>query len=622
MLDLVNKQLGDFQVEALVGKGSMAHVYRAWQVSLRRPVALKVLKEEIFTPGEQIQRFLREAEALARLEHPHIVPIYAAGEEAPYYFFAMRLVPGGTLADAMQRGVRRGLALTWARQVCQALAFAHSSGVVHRDLKPTNVLLHDDVALLADFGLARLRDLSTLTRRGLVLGTPLYMSPEQAHGKAVGPPSDCFALGVLLYQLLTGEHPFTDVRMDRFSAAEQMSLFQRIRKAEFQPLSSLAPDIPRPIESVVHRAMTRQPENRYPTAEAMLNDLDAAAGGFDDDQKIVCSLPGEREAFLRADTKPLPQSGGEGVERVAGSASAPAASSGLKPLFSFGRYEILGELGHGGQGIVYRARDPVLDREVALKVLQGGWKADNRLVELFRNEAKVAARLNHPHIIPLLEFGLEEESPYLTMPVVDGPSLDRLIAEGRPLPLAFALQVLLQTADALAFVHESGVVHLDIKPGNILVQKSPIRGRREGGGPWGDLGFPHALLTDFTMARMRHRADERIAIEPLASGTVPYAAPEQLENDQALVGPASDIFSLGVVLYEMLTGQRLFASDDLSVTQMLILDGTVPLPSSRNAGIPPEVDQLCAQMLRRRPEERIPRATEVLAATERILEGP
>ncbi len=621
MLDLAGKLIGDFEIETLLGKGSMAQVYRAWQVSLRRAVALKVLEEEIFTPDERIQRFLREAEALARLEHPHIVPIYAAGEEAPYYYFAMRLVPGGTLAGAMQRGVRRSAALAWARQTCQALAYAHASGVVHRDLKPTNILLHDDVALLADFGLARLRDLSTLTHHGLILGTPLYMAPEQTLGRSADPAADCFALGVLLYQLFTGEHPFTDIRKAKLSTADQTSLFQRIQKAEFQPPSKAMPGFPAAIETVILRALARRPEDRYADAGAMLEELEAAGEAFEGEESVIHSMPPAREEPVTSETQVLPRDAGPGeaTPPATRSSTVPPASM-ATPLTVFGRYEVLGELGHGGQGIVYRARDPVLDRHVALKVLQGGWKADHRLIDLFTKEAQVAASLNHPHIIPILDFGLEDESPYLTMPVVEGPSLDRLIAEGRPLAVPFAFQVLVQTADALAFAHDAGILHLDIKPGNLLIRKSSRHASHVGLDLYGGLGFPHVILTDFTMARVRQAEKEDVQAERLTSGTIPYASPEQLEDNRAALGPASDIFSLGVVLHEMLTGQRLFAGDDPSVTQTLVLHANVPPPSARVPGLPPEVDELCLHMLRRRPEDRFASAADVVAAGEKVLE--
>lgn len=610
MPDLAGKTLGDFQVEALIGKGSMARVYRASQISLRRPVALKVLKEELFTPGLKIKRFLREAEALARLEHPHIVPIYAAGEAAPYYYFAMRLVPGGTLADAMARGIERKQAFDWLLSVCRGLAQAHGAGVIHRDMKPTNILLSGDSVLLADFGLAHLRDLSTLTQSGQILGTPLYMSPEQTLGEPPGPATDCFALGVLLYQLMTGEHPFVDLRQPLTRPSDQAELFHRIQNAAAIPPRQLAGDIPAALEAVILRAIARDPGSRYADAGAMLQAMEA----------LEESLPHSGEPVRQAapvapPVEPPPEpprtraTPGETAvdhpQAKLGNHESTAASS----QFRFGRYEVLGELGHGGQGSVYRARDTLLGREVALKVLQGGWHAGSGLLEIFRKEAQIAASLNHPHIIPILDYGFTDQSPYLTMPIIEGPSLEKLIGAAKPLGLDFALQILLQTADALDCAHTSGILHLDVKPGNILLQK--LRGRRN---------RVNVVLSDFTMAKLlsarRNAHDSKIT-----SGTIPYASPEQLTNDNQALCPASDLFALGVIFHEMLTGRRLFSSAEPSIDRMLVLHSQILPPSSRTPGIPPGVDAMCLRLLERSPQARFQSAQELIAAVEALSAG-
>jgi serine/threonine protein kinase len=638
MTDLSGKTLGDFHVEHLIGKGSMAAVYQAQQISLRRRVALKVLAEDMFTPSDKVKRFVREAEALARLEHPHIVPVYGAGEEPPYYFFAMRFVPHGTLAEAMRLGIDQATARVWARQICQALAFAHQSGIVHRDLKPSNVLLNHGVPLLCDFGLARLRDLSTLTQRGLKLGTPLYMSPEQTLGENAGAPADCFALGVLLHQVFTGRHPFVDLAEGGAECMDVRSLFARIQKAELLSPPGTSPRMRRSIEKVVLRALERRPEDRYADAGEMLRDLEEADRSLQESGRVVVSgfgsavpLAGETTVDL---DPPVPAAAGlpEELDSTPLTSPSPRVATRPLPLFRFGRYEVLEEIGHGGQGIVYRAHDPILERHIALKVLLGGWKPESQRVDLFRHEARVAARLNHPHIIQVLDFGVEGESPYLTMPFVEGLSLDRLIERGAPLPVPFVLETLLQVADALAFAHETGIVHLDVKPGNILIRRS-LRASSFATGTAGEkLGRPHVTLTDFTMARIRGRESgegaERAAAEAGAdpgttgrtlSGTFPYASPEQLDERSGPPGAASDIFSLGVVLHEMLTGKRLFAGDDPTVSLMRVLHEDVQPPSMIAPGIPAALDDLCARMLQRDAGARLRSAGAVIELAEPIL---
>jgi serine/threonine protein kinase len=617
--ELVGKTLGDFEVEELVGKGSMAQVFKARQISLRRPVALKILEEGLFTPHDNIKRFVREAEAMARLEHPHVVPVYAAGEETPYYFFAMRLIRGGSLGEAMRNGVQQGLAIRWAYEVCQALAYAHSMGVVHRDLKPSNVLIQEGSAVLGDFGLARLKDMSTITQRGFVLGTPLYMSPEQTLGEETGPPSDCFSLGVILYELMLGAHPFAAHGKKGVSRIEaRAELFQRIQKAEFTAPSDVQPTFPMAIEHVIMRSLQRRPETRFPDGAAMLKELEAAYRALPMEDRIVQVAPHE------SGTPPAVRDT-SAMESTA-AIEPPPSSTGKPAQEKFGRYEIRKEIGHGGQGVVYKAYDPVLDRDVALKVMQQHHDNIGQMAELFAHEARVAARLAHPHIIHIYDFGVHEHSPFLTMQLVNGPSLDQLLEPRKPLPLAYALQVLLQTAEALALAHESGVAHLDVKPGNILIGPSTrefpekLKPQLEG------RLFPHVLLTDFTMAALRQvdaasESQKKHAKKSgLTAGTIPYASPEQL-GEGGTPGPASDLFSLGVVFYEMLTGERLFSGEHLSVTQLLVLRGNVPLPSSKNASLPPEVDTLCHKMLVRNVKDRVQTALEVLRQARAILDN-
>jgi len=653
-LELVGQTLGDFHIEALLGKGSMARVYQARQISLRRHVALKVLEEGIFTPGNNVKRFLREAEALARLEHGNIVPVYSAGEQEPYYFFAMRLIRGGTLDQAMRNGVKLSTAMEWAVDICRGLAFAHAHGIVHRDLKPTNVLIHDGMALLSDFGLARLRDASTVTQLGHLLGTPLYMSPEQTLGENAGPAADCFALGIILYQLVTGHHPFLHDAKKNLSRKERRTrLFQRIQDCEFAPPSKVDPAISPSLEKVLLRALARKPLNRFRDATEMLDALEYAAQKDPPTQRIVrCARVSSPETpapdkaqDLNTDVSTVgmqakAEAAAEGVNReppgrklsptVLAPRAQPGESSrltpprGKAPVF-VGRYRIIRELGHGGQGVVYEAHDPILDRKVALKVLRQDAVTDPRLVELFWHEARIAARLSHPNIITIYDFGIENKLEYLTMQLIDGLSLDRLLEKRRRLPPLFAIQTLIQCADALGFAHKAEIIHLDVKPGNILLQTTlrsrPLSGSSARRSSADALGAPHALLTDFTMSRMRQALTEReknnAVLNPMA-GTIAYSSPEQFSGDPQAIGPHSDIFALGIVFHEMLTGRQLFGSDDPAISRERILHEDVPPPSSILPGLGKDIDALCLRMLGRSLRERIHSCSEVIERAEAI----
>lgn len=625
---LIGKTLGDFAVETEIGKGSMARVYKARQCSLDRHVALKVLEEGLFTPGDNIKRFLREAAALARLEHPHVVPVYAAGEELPYYFFAMRLIDGGTLVDAMRAGIGTRLALEWACQVCRALAYSHQMGVVHRDLKPTNVLLQYGVAFLSDFGLARLRDLSTLTKSGFTLGTPMYMSPEQTRGEEAGPASDCFSLGIILYQMLTGVHPFLESAWKAKPRTERRTLlFKRIREGSYRPAIELNPQVTPAVTKVIDTAMQGSLERRYASGEAMLADLETAWREVKECGAVVATSSSDESSHRHPAVPPAATTLAE-TEAQAQPRREPGQSALHRKVGTrFGRYQLVKEIGHGGQGVVYQAHDPVLDRDVALKVLQAPYHADAAMLDLFHHEARSAARLNHPHIIAIFDFGIEAGNPFITMPLIEGPSLEKALQPREPLPLELCLRVLFQAAEALGYAHGKGIAHLDIKPGNILLSCALPLNPGERVGAHQD---PNVVITDFTLAHW-FKTGESISWESStqrprsgsskpAGGTLPYASPEQVSGEADKIGPASDFFSLGVVLHEMLTGRRLFDRKDLSATQVLVLDSKVQPPSALRTGIPGDLDALCMALLRLKPAERLCNAVEIVSRARKLAQ--
>jgi serine/threonine protein kinase len=220
---------GLYHIEAEIGRGGMAVVYRATDTRLRRKVALKVLPPELAYRQEVRTRFLREAEMSARLSHPHIVPIYSVDEVDGLVYFAMGLVEGEPLAALLAREPRPPLAMVRRvlREVADALHYAHGQGVVHRDIKPDNILIERDTgrALVTDFGIARAAEGDQrLTVTGIAVGTPAYMSPEQAMGeREVDARADIYALGVVGYQMLAGELPFqaTNTPGDAHEAPER-----------------------------------------------------------------------------------------------------------------------------------------------------------------------------------------------------------------------------------------------------------------------------------------------------------------------------------------------------------------------------------------------------------------
>jgi serine/threonine protein kinase len=216
MLDLSGHELGRYRILSLLGRGGMATVYRASDAKMGRDVAVKVLPPEMALGGAYLARFEREAKAIAALDHPFIVPVFDFGEEDGFSYMVMPLIAGGSLDARIEAARSAGRFLPLVEvgrilgEVSSALSYAHERGLVHRDLKPSNVLIDDEGRCrLADFGIARmLNETTKITQSGVVMGTPRYMSPEQALGGAIDERTDIYSLGVMLFELLTNAAPF------------------------------------------------------------------------------------------------------------------------------------------------------------------------------------------------------------------------------------------------------------------------------------------------------------------------------------------------------------------------------------------------------------------------------
>src|SRR5262245_18492607 len=268
--------LGEFRIVRELGRGGMGVVYEAEQTSLRRRVALKVLRLGAVADEEAMQRFRREAETVARLHHTNIVPIFAIGSERGVHYYAMQLIQGRSLADVLAESQRGGKPLPsadiarWGLQAAEALAHAHRRGVIHRDIKPSNLLLDTEgIVWLTDFGLAKCADEATLTLCGMLMGTPRYMSPEQAESirRPIDHRTDVYSLGASLYELATGRPVFDAI-------APMVVIAQILNDDPARP-RQIRPDLPRDLETVILTCLAKDPAQRYATAQAMAEDLRA-----------------------------------------------------------------------------------------------------------------------------------------------------------------------------------------------------------------------------------------------------------------------------------------------------------------------------------------------------------
>ena len=266
------EKIGGYEVLSELGRGGMGVVYKAYQVSLNRIVALKVLSEQIAQDKAFVRRFEREAKAAAQLSHPNVVTIHDIGCEGDTHFIAMECVEGRTISQLLEEHGQLdvALALRITQQVLKALAAAHERGIIHRDIKARNVLIDDaDCVKVADFGLAKsVEDTTEITNTGALLGTPAYMSPEQCMGETVDPRTDLYGVGVLLYHMLAGRVPF--------AGKTPAEVFHRTVHEPVPAIHQFNSSVPEAVWRILQRALSKEPEDRYGSAREMELDVEAA----------------------------------------------------------------------------------------------------------------------------------------------------------------------------------------------------------------------------------------------------------------------------------------------------------------------------------------------------------
>ena len=492
-----------FRIERELGRGGMATVYLCTDSRNGRLVAAKVLHTE-YASALTTERFLREVEFVSRLDHPCIPKVIETGMMGELPFYVMTYVEGEPLRKTIEREGRLPVAeaVRIARAILGPMGYAHDRGIVHRDIKPDNLIVAADGVHVLDFGIARaIVDAGgeRLTKTGLTVGTPAYLSPEQALAdRTLDQRSDIFSLGCVIYEMLAGA--------PAFSGPTPQALIARRFAAPPRPLSDFRDDVPEALARVIARSMAVPPGDRYATAAELDTALYAAI-------RIEASQAPESDLLAR-----------------------------LKMMFA-DSYRVEEEMKGGGMSRLFLATDLELRRKVVIKILPPDLTSP-MMLSRFRRESEVTARLQHPHILPVISAGVRDGLAYYVMPFFEGESLRaRLHREGQ-LSIDDSERILTEMSDALSCAHDQGVIHRDIKPENILI-----------------LGG-HAVLADFGIASALSNAGsgERITGTGISLGTVGYMAPEQALGEKNVDGRA-DIYSLAVVGYEMLAGVPPFTGD-------------------------------------------------------------
>jgi serine/threonine protein kinase len=553
-----------FRITAELGRGGMGVVFRAWDLNLRRDVALKVMNAE--TAGSPVtrNRFVKEARAMAALHHDHVVPVYTAEIEHGLPYLVMPLLAGEPLDARLQRD--RGLSLPEVlrigREIADGLAAAHAAGIVHRDLKPGNIWLEaprDRVKLL-DFGLARETGGSgdmDHSSSGLLVGTPAYMSPEQARSLDLDHRSDLFSFGSVLYEMAAGRRPFSDPSV--------WELLRAVCETDPPPAKAVNPAVPTDLSDLIARLHRKNPAERPASAR-------------------------ETEAALRR-------------MQTAGSSEVPfavAAADGGEPWEAFRNpgYEIVRELDRDAASIRYQVKNRGTQ---ALEVVRDFRPKSAGPVATLHRAVATAMAVRHRNVVKYLA-SLPGRAAY-TAEYVNGADLRRIVLERGAIPAARACNYVAQAALGLKAVHDVGLVHGTVHPTHLIrtrvENKHLIQVR--------DFGLPAALL----------RVARGGVGSAVGAGEVDgFLAPELLTGRKE-ADARSDVFGLGCTLYFLITGRVPFPDRRAAAA-----GGPPPVPPRLDVPeIPLDLRDILRRMISERPEDRYPRVIDAYVALATFLKA-
>jgi len=540
---------GRYQILKVLGEGGMGSVYQARDREVDRTVAIKVIRPELSGHPEILRRFKQELILARQVTHRNVIRIFDLNLAEGRRFITMEYVDGKDLSSIVRE--RRKLPVEEAveiiRQTLMGLEAAHNEGVVHRDLKPQNIMVDGTGRVyLMDFGIAKSMELAGMTRTGVLMGTPDYMSPEQAKGEKADARSDLFTVGVIFYELLTGQQPY------RCETVMQ-TLVKRTRERA-APARELDPSIPQYVSDVVSKCLEIDPDDRYKSAGEILRDLDP--------------------------NRPKPEVG------------APVDPySGMAAGTQFGpRYRIESLLGEGGMGKVYKAYDSDLNRLVALKLVRPELANDPVSMERLKQELILASRISHKNILRIHDLGDVNGVKFISMAYADGLDLQALIKRKGRLDVEQATNIAKQLCRALEAAHHEGVIHRDLKPQNVLMDQQGV-----------------AYILDFGLAGS---AELGAALAGELMGTPRYMSPEQAES--LPLDHRSDLYALGLIIYEMVTGDLPFQSDTVMQAMYQRVTQAPKNPKLVNPELPDYFCKIILKCLEREPDKRYQHASEIL----------
>jgi len=562
-----------YRVDQKLGQGGMASVYTATDTELGRKVVVKVPLGHVIRGEGFKERFELEVKGLVDTEHPHVVSILARGDYRGIPYFVIQFLRGGSLEDRIgQRPEEPRDVLGWLPYIADALDFIHGKNIVHRDVKPANILFDESGnVFLSDFGVAKAfgQD-SALTSVGFTVGSPHYMAPEQATGGDVGPASDQYALAVTVYESLAQTLPF--------DGTNPLEILVKKGSQDPKPLRGIR-DIPAAVSDVVLRALAREPSERWPSCTAFAEAFEAAVWTSD-----THATPGARTPAAPA-------------------RKTMGGSLDISGLTLLGHYKVGKRLGSGGMGTVYEAEDTDLGKTVVIKVPHPRLLLERGFLDRFEREITQLLRLEHPSIVRVLARGEVDGFPFYVLQHLKGGSLsDRLKqAPDRQQSAEDVLPWFEATAKALDFLHSRGLIHRDVKPGNILFDE-----------------HDHAFLSDFGIAKAHGEQDTRLTTTNTGVGSPRYMAPEQA--GEKFEGRA-DQYALATTVFEALTGRVPFPDGTALEIMIKKMQETPPAVGDYVKGLPDGVSDAIRRALSGDPDKRFPTCRAFFLAFKRALRG-
>ena len=595
---MVGKHILNYKILEKIGSGNVGVVYKAEDTKQKRQVALKFIRKELTPEPEDRKNLIRRLRAASALDHPHIGAVYNAHEIGDQVILAMEFIQGESLKSYLDtRTLTPEEVVELAVQISGAVADAHDQGIIHGNLTSKNVMiLPDRKAKVTDFDLTaalveqspgeKKEELAALTM------TLTTMTSEQEEGKDSRIQNDILSIGMLIYEMVTGQPPTP--------GGTGGSITATLQDGEATAVITHEIEIPAELEQLSRRALGEDLDQRYHTA---------------------------RELFI--DLQQLRQRPG-GLELA--KSEARARTQGM----IIGNYRIIRKLGEGGMGVVYEAEQRHPRRPVALKVIRGGHFVDEYQIKLFQREVQALARLRHPGIASIYEAGCTEAGQhFFAMELVSGIRLTDYVKGKRPddqqesLAINQRLELFLEICDAISYAHQRGVIHRDLKPSNIFVTAESARDSLSRI----TLGSPKVKILDFGLARIQADAEGATVVSEVGQikGTLPYMSPEQVQGDPDAIDVRSDVYSLGVVLYELLTDLLPYEVKKTTITEAIkVICEQIPKPPSRllkESGdqraqarkINRDVETIALKALEKSPERRYQSVAALTEDMERYL---